>query len=324
VPKYRQLIDRVSRAVREGRLRRGDSLPSINELCKANGLSRDTVVKAYNALKEAGVLSAAHGKSFTVATEHITEAVKVFVLFDAFTPYKETLYDAMRTEAGGRLDLDIHFHHFRPDVFAKLIGDAQGRYGYFAVMPFPHREVRRVLRQLDQSRLMLLDIDVDFPDRRCASVLQSHDDGLISALKQASEKITRYESLTLVFPEDRHHPTVIKSAFGRYCRSANVKHRIVASLQNASIKPGHAYFVIEDTDLVTLVKNARRGGMKIGRDIGVLSYNDTPMKELTEPGTSVVSIDFAALGRRAARQMIDGRSPEAIREPTRFISRGSL
>ena len=65
-------------------------------------------------------------------------------------------------------------------------------------------------------------------------------------------------------------------------------------------------------------------GMKIGRDVGILSYNDTPMKEVTEPGMSVVSIDFAALGRRAARQIIDWRHPGNVCEPTRFIARGSL
>ena len=111
MPKYRQLIAGVQRAVRSGSLRRGDPVPSINELCRAHRLSRDTVVKAYNALKKSGVLASAQGKGFTVATEHITEAVKVFVLFDAFTPYKETLNDAMRAEADGRLDLDIYFHH---------------------------------------------------------------------------------------------------------------------------------------------------------------------------------------------------------------------
>ena len=324
MPKYRQLIAGVQRAVRSGSLRRGDAVPSINELCRAHGLSRDTVVKAYNALKKSGVLCSAQGKGFTIASEHISDAVKVLVLFDAFTPYKETLYEGMRSEAGKRLELDIYFHHFRPDFFARILSDMRGGYGYFVVMPFPDAKVRRALSRFDQSRLMLLDIDVNYPGKRCASVLQSHDLELVSALEQAAERIARYRSLTLVFPEGRHHPSVIKPAFKQFCCKAKVKHRVVERLDIGMIELGHAYFVIEDTDLVAFIKNARTRGMRIGRDVGVLSYNDTPMKEVTQPGMSVVSIDFEELGRRAARQIIDWQSPRNEFQATRFISRGSL
>ena len=38
----------------------------------------------------------------------------------------------------------------------------------------------------------------------------------------------------------------------------------------------------------------------------------------------LVSIDFAELGRRAVRQILDWRNSQSFCEPTRFISRGSL
>lgn len=324
VPKYRQLVDSVCQAVRDGVLKRGAHLPSINALCRSNGLSRDTIVKAYNRLKEMGVIASSHGKSFTIATDHITSAVKVFVIFDSFTPYKETVYEAMRAEAAGRLDLDLYFHHFRPAFFEKTLADAAGAYSHYVVMPFPDPTVRRALAASDQDRLIAMDIDVDFPGRRCATVLQSHDRELTSALEQAAERIAQYRSLTLVFPEDKHHPQVIKPAFRRFCRAHGTSHRIVEQLDERAIEAGHAYFVIEDTDLVAFIKSARNRGLRIGRDVGVLSYNDTPMKEVTDPGTSVVTIDFAELGRKAVRQILDWRNPQNVCEPTRFISRGSL
>lgn len=324
VPKYRQLVESVCQAVRDGDLKRGKRLPSINALCRSNGLSRDTVVKAYNHLKEMGVVASSHGKSFTIATDHITSAVKVFVIFDSFTPYKETVYEAMRAEAAGRLDLDLYFHHFRPAFFEKTLADAAGAYSHYVVMPFPDAAVRRALAAFDQDRLILLDIDFDYPGRRCARVLQSHDRGLTSALEQAAERIAQYRSLTLVFPEDKHHPQVIKPAFRRFGRARRLTHRIVERLDERAIQAGHAYFVIEDTDLVAFIKSARTLGLRLGRDVGVLSYNDTPMKEVTDPGTSVVSIDFAELGRKAVRQILDWRNAQSVCEPTRFVSRGSL
>jgi DNA-binding LacI/PurR family transcriptional regulator len=54
------------------------------------------------------------------------------------------------------------------------------------------------------------------------------------------------------------------------------------------------------------------------------------MKEVVQQGVSVVSVDFAELGRRAVRRILDPAGEgsadgelEAL-EPTRFIARRSL
>lgn len=324
VPKYRQLVDAVCRRVRDGALRRGDRLPSINALCRAHALSRDTVVKAYDRLKAMGVLLSAHGKGFSIAADRLPGAAPVLLLFDAFTPYKEILYEAMRAEADGRLELDIYFHHFRPEYFCRVLDDARGRYTRYVVMAFPHSAVRRALTEVDPRRLLLLDIDVDFPGRRCASILQSHDEAMVSALASATDRFRAYRTVTLVFPPDKHHPPVIPPAFRRFCRARRLAHRLVDRLDPAAIRAGEAYVVIEDSDLVSLIQAARRHGLRIGRDLGILSYNDTPMKAVLEPGMSVISVDFAAMGRKAVRQILDPAAPRLQLEPTRFISRGSL
>lgn len=329
-PKYRQIVESVREAVRDGRLGRGDLLPSINEVSAAHGLARDTVVKAYNLLKEMGLLESAHGKGFHVASDHVREALRVFVLFDALTPYKETVYEAMRAEAAGRAELDLYFHHFNPGVFARLLADARGKYARYVVMPFPHDEVRRTLEGWDQEKLLLLDIKTDYPGRRCAAVWQSHDAELERALEEAANRLRSYQSFTLVFPEDKHHPPVIKAAFRRFCRRHGIEHRIIPALRGEAIRAGRAYFVIEDNDLVELIKVGRRERLKIGRELGVLSYNDTPMKEVVLHGISVVSVDFEELGRQAARRILaaanghdHGAALDAL-EPTRFIARHSL
>jgi DNA-binding transcriptional regulator YhcF (GntR family) len=324
VPKYRQLVDQVCRGIRDGALRRGNRLPSINALGRTNGLSRDTVVKAYNRLKAMGVLASAHGKAFSIATDRLPGTPSVLLLFDTFTPYKETVYEAMRAEAAGRLELDIWFHHFRPDAFGRVLADARGRYASYVVMAFPHETVRRALAAADPERLLLFDIDVDVPGRRCAAVLQSHDRGLFEALGEAEPRLRAYRSVTLAFPPDKHHPAAIPPAFRRFCRARRLAHRVVDRVDPAAIRPGEAWFVIEDADLVALVQAARRDRLRIGRDLGILSYNDTPMKAILEPGMSVVSIDFAELGRKAVRQILDPSAPRVVTEPTRFISRGSL
>ena len=79
-----------------------------------------------------------------------------------------------------------------------------------------------------------------------------------------------------------------------------------------------------DADLVRLIQACRRRGLKLGRDVGVVSYNDTPMKEVVQDGISVISIDFAELGRKAARLALSRATGVRMVEPTRFVSRDSL
>jgi DNA-binding transcriptional regulator YhcF (GntR family) len=323
-PKYRQIIEAVLEGVGEGRLRRGDPLPSINEASETWTLARETVVKAYADLKERGIITSQPGKGFYVATDHVARVTNVFVLFDVLlTPYKERLYDGIRHELEGRAQLDFYFHHHNPEVFCKLLGDAIGRYSYYVVMPFPDARVREALARLDQDKLLLLDIDIDYPGKRCAVIRQSHDAELERALDAALDRLRPYRRFTLVFRPEWNHPRVIPEAFRRFCQRHELAHAVVHDVDTGAIEPGDAFFVIEDEDLVALVKHARQHGLTVGRDLGILSYNETPFKEIVESGITTVSVDFEAMGRRAAREIMERTGAEVL-VPTDLILRGSL
>ena len=164
IPKYRQIVEAVLKAIQDQRLQRGDSLPSINALSADHQLARETVVKAYNQLKEKGVVASRPGKGFFISTNYYAQQANVFVLFDVLlTPYKERLYRGIRTELRDRAHLDFYYHHHNPEVFCKLLQDAVGKYEYYVVMPFPNDAVRAALAGFDQSKLLLLDIDIDYP-----------------------------------------------------------------------------------------------------------------------------------------------------------------
>ena len=62
VPKYLQVVNGITDAVRRGQLKKGQRIHSINELSNEYFLSRDTVEKAYNILREQGVIAPVKGK----------------------------------------------------------------------------------------------------------------------------------------------------------------------------------------------------------------------------------------------------------------------
>ena len=56
IPKYRQIINSLIQDIEAGTLSVGQRIPSINEISEEYYLSRDTVEKAYNFLKEQQIL----------------------------------------------------------------------------------------------------------------------------------------------------------------------------------------------------------------------------------------------------------------------------
>jgi DNA-binding GntR family transcriptional regulator len=56
IPKYHQIVNSIIEDIEKGLLTVGQRIPSINEISEEYYLSRDTVEKAYNLLKEKQII----------------------------------------------------------------------------------------------------------------------------------------------------------------------------------------------------------------------------------------------------------------------------
>jgi DNA-binding transcriptional regulator YhcF (GntR family) len=319
---YQQVVARVVAALKAARLRKGDRLPSINEACARSGLSRDTVVKAYAELERQRLLSPVHGKGFFVRSDGGDLRIRTFVLFDTLNAYKERLYAGLSDKLAGRAQLDVCFHHFNGGLFQRLLHDARGRYDRYVVMPFPDPDLADAIAALEPEKLLLLDIQAHAGEGR-AWIGQSFDAALVGALEAGLERLHRYRRLVLVFPPGKHNPEEIQDAVRRFGARHRLPVEVVPSLPEEEVRPGTAYLVLEDDDLVSLIKYCRDTGHRLGADVGVISYNDTPLKEVVAGGITVVTTDFYALGVRAGEHVL---APAQVREtrPTRLVLRSSL
>jgi DNA-binding LacI/PurR family transcriptional regulator len=87
------------------------------------------------------------------------------------------------------------------------------------------------------------------------------------------------------------------------------------------LKKGDLFITIEESDLVSLVKQVREDEYQLGRDIGIISYNETPLKELL--GITVISTDFKVMGEAAA-EIILNKKKTSFKVPFNIIERDSL
>jgi GntR family transcriptional regulator len=67
VPAYLQLVRQVEHAIRLGRLRAGDQLPSVRDVVSALGINPNTVVKAYREMESRRLVATRQGRGTFVA-----------------------------------------------------------------------------------------------------------------------------------------------------------------------------------------------------------------------------------------------------------------
>ncbi|WP_281323133.1 GntR family transcriptional regulator [Flavobacterium aestivum] len=72
IPKYKQIVYSVEKAIEDKKLKKDEKLPSINKVCIAFSLSRDTVLQAYEELKKRGIIYAILGKGYYIKSLEVT------------------------------------------------------------------------------------------------------------------------------------------------------------------------------------------------------------------------------------------------------------
>jgi DNA-binding transcriptional regulator YhcF (GntR family) len=316
--KLQQLIHAVSEAINLGILKEGDFLPSVNQLSKDAGISRDTIFKAYSILKQRSIISSAPTKGYFVTSE----SYKVFVLLDDFSGFKEQLYKSFRANLPDNYTVDLLFHHYNPEVFNQLILNSLGRYSVYIVMNIDNKNLEEVVRKIDPKKLLILDMGSD-PKNEISYLTQDFNQAVYDCLNSGLELIRKYQEFILVFPQNTPHPAETIDAFNRFCDDNQINHMVLDQIENREVQPGQAYLVIKDSDLVKIVKDCKKNGYKIGSEVGIVSYNDSPMKEIVGAGITVISTDFVRMGKDCANFIV---SKEKLTEviPTNLIVRGSL
>jgi DNA-binding GntR family transcriptional regulator len=323
--KYEQIYNHIIGGIQSGKLKHGDKVPSINDISKKNHLAKETVVKAFNKLKEEGILISIHGKGFYINSVNVKTRQHVFVLFDTLTSYKEVMYQEIKETFGKEAVLDIYFHHFNIDMFERIIKENAGNYTAYIIVSYDHQRIPQILRQLPREKLYLLDRNPFniMHSEGYSGIYQDFEQDIYNALLTAGNKRNQYQKMILVFRNTiTIPPNELVTGFEKFCRNHNKEYTVIYEPPSRSLKKGEAYIVIDDGDLVNLILMAREKNYTLGKDFGIISYNDTPLKMIAGNGISVISTDFALMGKAVAQIIMENKLIQ-IKNPCSFIDRGS-
>lgn len=321
IPKYKQIIQSIEKAIEGEQLFKDEKLPSVNKICMAHSLSRDTVLQAYDELKKRGIVYAIPGKGYYVKSTHVTIKQKVFLLFEELNTFKEDLYNSFLENAGSEVQVDIFFHHFNIQVFQKLIADANGNYTKYVIMPTNLTEAAPIIKTLPVNEVYILDqTNADLTDY--PAVFQNHKKDIYEGLLKAKEKISKYKKLIMIFPGFRE-PLGMKIGFEKFCIDFSFQNEVITEFKNREIEIGEVYVIPNDRDLVLVIEKAKAQKLILGKDFGIISYNETPLKKVVENGITTISTHFEGMGKILAEMILSGKK-EQIENKCSLIIRNSL
>ena len=327
VPKYAQVVNAVTDAIRKGHLKKGQKISSINELSDEYLISRVTVEKAYSILKEQGTIIPIKGKGFYINNVNIDSPVKVLLLFNKISNYKKQIYNSFINTLGSNAIVDLKIHHFNVEILRSLVENNMDDYNYIILMPYFYEhteEAVRIIKNIPASKLMLLDRRIPYFSSGGGCVYQDFENDIIDALEKGLDLLKKYTKLYFVHSNMVPYPPEMALGFRKFCMQNSFKYEIIREVNtNTEVKKGDAFIVIEETDLACLIKNCRVKRLKIGKDLGIISYNETPLKEVLLDGITVISTDHEKMGESAAKLILNN-SKETIKNPFVFIRRKSL
>ncbi len=318
VLKYQQLVDAIIDSISRDQLNSGDMLPSVNQIMSESQLSRDTVFKAYAELKRRGVVESVPNRGYFV----IKNITKVFLFLDTFKAYKEVLYGSFLKNIPKDIGVDLHFHHYNIDVFEKIITDSIGKYSKYVIMNFDHPKVPGIIKNIAREQLLIIDWKINASDTQ-STVYQDFGNSVYRCLKDNTDKILKYKEFTFYYPKFTYHPKIAIEYFKKFCSEVGMKHSVIFTPDKFKIHNGCLYFLVSDRTLAEFLDQCGENGFEPGREVGVISYNETPMKKYVKNGITVISTDFELMGKKAAEFVING-DPVQFEVPTTLKLRSSL
>ena len=325
-PKYLQLTNSILTAIEAGKINKNDMLPSINELSYELEISRDTAEKGYKYLKKIGVLGSIPGKGYYITATDFRQTLRICLFFNKLSPHKKIIYDSFVEALGEQVAVDFYVYNNDCKLFKRLLSNKMEGYSHYVVIPHfieGGENAYEIINTIPKEKLVLLDKKVPGVEGEYAAVYENFEKDIYQALEQARSDLSKYHTIKLIFPEKSYYPKEIKRGFLRFCQQYAFNHKLVTDIQSEPITEGEVFINLMEDDLVTLIERIISLQLEVGKQVGVISYNETPLKKIILNGISTISTDFQQMGAIAAKMILENLRTH-VEVPFYLTKRASL
>lgn len=325
-PKYLQIYNSIVAGIENHDIAPGDKLPSIYDLCAHFDVAKGTVEKAYELLKANEIIRSVHGKGYYINYTKLGQNLKILLLFNKLSGHKKLIYDAFVERLGNQASIDFYIYNNDFRQFADLLDRHSDGYTHYVIIAHffsQEEQAAKLIDRLPKHKLVILDRLIEGLSGNYSAVYQNFEVDLMAALTEALPLLRKYTTLNMLFPANTYMPRAILNGFYRFCYEHQFEGRVIPDLMKEEIQRGHAYINLMEEDLYLVLKKLKDTPFRAGLEVGILSYNETLLKELLLDGLTVMSTDFEQMGRTAA-ELVLGDAPQHVENPFRLIVRQSL
>jgi len=334
IPKYIQIADSITNDIASGKINHEERIPSINVLSEKNQVSRDTIEKAYKILRQRNLIFSVNGLGNFVNNKIAESRTKIIFLVNKSSSYKIEVYNAFANSIGNAAYVNMYLYNCDESLFIDFLKKNSSNYNYFVIMPhFKDGDdkhvnytpnVIREIEKISKDKLIILDNSYSEISGNFTGLYQDFRKDIFDALETGLKKIREYKKIILIYPEKSFFPCPkgVQQGFNDFCEKYQFKFEILDEIHNGlELENKEIYITVEDNDLVHLMQQIKEKNKVIGTDVGVISYNDTPLKALL--GITVMSTDFRGMGESAADCILNNKTM-VFKNPFHYIERNSL
>lgn len=323
IPKYQQIADGLIGLIEAGVLKVGDKAPSIDAISKSNNVAKVTVVQAYRHLKSSGIIESSEKRGFYIQTNVTNMRWRVLVLFNVMNPSKEIIYKAIVNTLGEGAHVELFFHNYNFEMFENIIRSKAGMFHYCIVMPHFHPDTNKVLESIPPEKLIVLDRPLQHPIPGASAVYQDFKTDVFDALLSQRQAILKYKKIIVLQPTGKGLPTEIADGIKLFGTKNKLPVQVSLEVQEKMLLPDTLFITLTDEILIDLIELQQQTKLKLGKNIGIISYNENPLKRILAGGIATLTSDFEKMGRTAA-ECITKKTSIVTRNPFYLILRNSL
>nr|WP_067058548.1 GntR family transcriptional regulator [Mucilaginibacter sp. L294] len=325
-PKYLQIYNAIIQAIESKLIEKDEMLPSINDLSIGLEVSRNTIERSYKELKKFGVISSVNGKGYFVTNTTFNQQIKVLLLFNKLSSHKKIIYDAFATRLGNSAAIDFYIYNNDFNFFKKILTEKIIHYSKVVLVPhFIEEDINayELINSLPKEKLVLMDKLIPGIEGSFGAVYENFEHDIFHALTQLIEPLSKYNTIKIIFPDNSYYSKNILTGFLNFCATYTFNYEVISDIETEKLEKGTAYINLMENDLVTLVERIIKENLVIAKDIGVISYNETPIKRIIMNGITTISTNFTLMGKIAA-DIVLNNSFDHIPVPFKVILRKSL
>ena len=235
-------------------------------------------------------------------------------------PYRNTnnhmtTYDPFRSMEAldNNAEITICLHEQNVDMLEYFLNENLDNFDYYVITPhFPldtltQKKVCSLLRKIPNRKLLMLDNWMKQIHGNYGAVYQDWESDTAKGLSEGLDTLKDYKRINVITLPSSLYSKFIRTGVERFCDENGIKVRFADKVSRDMVQKGEVYLLLTgqyDLDLIELVRIAKEKKLEVGKDIGLISYNESPLCEIILNGLTTVSTDFAQMGHLAGEMIL--------------------